>query len=65
MYFEWDTAKSDATFQARGFDFAYASRIFAAAWIASEDTRTDYGETRIDRPGWTRYSRGDLHGARR
>jgi uncharacterized DUF497 family protein len=26
--FQWDEAKSDATFRLRGFDFAYASRIF-------------------------------------
>jgi len=45
--FEWDKAKNDATYAARGFDFAYASGIFKASWIASEDARVDYGETRI------------------
>lgn len=47
MEFEWDAAKSEATFQRRGFDFAYASRLFAGPWMATEDTRTDYGETRL------------------
>jgi uncharacterized protein len=45
--FEWDPTKSDATYQARGLDFAYASRLFTTGWIASEDMRADYGETRI------------------
>jgi uncharacterized DUF497 family protein len=45
--FEWDPAKSDATHQARGFDFAYASRLFTMGGIASEDMRADYGETPI------------------
>jgi uncharacterized DUF497 family protein len=39
--FEWDSAKSEASFEARGFDFAYACRIFAGAWIATEDARID------------------------
>lgn len=47
MEFEWDSAKSEATYLRRGFDFAYASRIFANPWIAIEDTRVDYGETRL------------------
>ncbi len=28
MQFEWDEAKSDASFKERGFDFAYAARAF-------------------------------------
>lgn len=47
MDFEWDPAKSAATYQSRGFDFAYASGIFASGWVAVEDIRTDYGETRM------------------
>jgi uncharacterized DUF497 family protein len=47
MKFGWDPAKSEATYKERGFDFAYASRIFATDWIESEDARVDYGETRI------------------
>jgi uncharacterized protein len=49
--FEWDPAKNAATYQARGFDFAYASRIFAADCIESADTRTNYGEARIKATG--------------
>jgi uncharacterized protein len=45
--FEWDPAKSDATYSLRGFDFAYASRLFDRAWLATEDNRADYGETRL------------------
>jgi uncharacterized protein len=49
--FEWDPAKDAATYQARGFDFAYASRIFAADCIESADTRTNDGEARIKATG--------------
>jgi uncharacterized protein len=49
--FEWDPAKSNLTFRRRGFDFAYASRIFAQAWIAGEDQRRDYGEVRMKAVG--------------
>jgi uncharacterized DUF497 family protein len=45
--FEWDSDKSDRTYATRGFDFAYASRIFGTAWLGARDARTDYGETRI------------------
>jgi uncharacterized DUF497 family protein len=45
--FEWDPAKSETTYQTRGFDFAYASRIFDTALVVAEDTRADYGEIRM------------------
>jgi uncharacterized DUF497 family protein len=47
VQFEWDPVKSEVMYQARGFDFAYASRIFDAALVAVQDTRVDYGETRM------------------
>lgn len=47
MEFEWDPDKSDATFRQRGFDFAYAARIFAGDRLEAEDTRAGYGETRV------------------
>ena len=47
MEFEWNPAKSAVTFHQRGFDFGYASRIFAGPCLRSEDTRTDYGEIRM------------------
>jgi uncharacterized protein len=49
--FEWDPAKSEATYRIRGFDFAYASRIFSGDRIETIDTRTDYGEIRIEAIG--------------
>jgi uncharacterized DUF497 family protein len=45
--FEWDPARSDATYRERGFDFAYASRVFTADRIEVEDPRVHYGESRI------------------
>ncbi len=47
MRFSWDPEKSDANFQDRGFDFAFASLIFDGPTLAREDTRRDYGERRI------------------
>lgn len=47
MELEWDPDKSDRTYATRGFDFAYASRIFETAWLGARDARTDYGETRV------------------
>lgn len=47
MLFEWNSAKSDATFWQRGFDFAYAARLFAGDRLEAEDTRSGYGEIRI------------------
>jgi uncharacterized DUF497 family protein len=51
--FEWDPAKSAATYRARGFDFAYACRIFTTDWMAAVDARADYGETRMKAIGQT------------
>jgi uncharacterized DUF497 family protein len=47
MDFEWDAAKSDATFARRGVDFAFAAEIFAGFVIESVDARVEYGERRI------------------
>jgi uncharacterized DUF497 family protein len=49
--FEWDPDKSEATFRQRGFDFAYAARLFAGDRIETEDTRAEYGETRVKAVG--------------
>ena len=47
MQFEWDEAKSNATFEQRGFDFAYAALVFDDPLrIERADTRKDYGEPR-------------------
>ena len=47
MKFEWDETKSDACFQARGFDFAFAAFAFADPnRMIREDNRYSYGEDR-------------------
>ena len=47
MEFEWDDAKSKACFRQRGFDFAYAIRVFLdPARLVQPDDRLDYGESR-------------------
>lgn len=44
---EWDEAKSNACFEERGFDFAYAAQVFFDPYrIVQLDTRHDYGEDR-------------------
>ena len=48
MDFEWDEAKSEACFQARGFDFAYAAwAFFDPDRVVQADTRHSYGEERF------------------
>ena len=48
MDFEWDEAKSEACFQARSFDFAYAARaFFDPDRVVQADTRHSYGEERF------------------
>jgi uncharacterized DUF497 family protein len=44
--FEWDAAKSSATFASRGLDFEAVARVFSVDYIEREDTRYDYGERR-------------------
>ncbi|MDD2809242.1 BrnT family toxin [Rhodoferax sp.] len=45
MNFEWDDAKSEACFEQRGFDFAYAARaFFDPQRRVQEDDRYNYGE---------------------
>lgn len=47
MEFEWDEDKSEACFQQRGFDFAYAAQVFFDSDRTIKlDTRRDYGEER-------------------
>ena len=47
MNFEWDEVKSEACFQQRGFDFAYAARAFLDPdCLIVADTRHSYGEER-------------------
>lgn len=44
---EFDPAKSDEVFELRGFDLAYARRVFPGYVLEREDTREDYGELRL------------------
>ena len=47
MNFEWDQSKSEECFVQRGFDFAYAARVFFDPnRIVTTDTRRSYGEGR-------------------
>ena len=47
MTFEWDPDKNTATLNRRGFDFAFASLIFAGRTVEQDDDRRTYGERRI------------------
>ncbi len=47
MTFDWDAAKSDRNLTLRGFDFEFATQIFAAPYVEFDDTRRDYGERRV------------------
>lgn len=47
MWFTWDLEKSDANLAARGFDFDFATLMFAGPTLEREDTRSDYGERRV------------------
>jgi uncharacterized protein len=47
MEFEWDESKSDACYNERGFDFAYAARVFCDPdRLVEQDDRRSYGEER-------------------
>jgi uncharacterized protein len=45
--FDWDAAKSTRNLALRGFDFEFASLVFAGTYVEVDDTRRDYGERRI------------------
>jgi len=45
--FACDPRKSDDNLGARGFDFAFAARIFDGPVLARTDSRQDYGEPRV------------------
>lgn len=52
MRFEWNQAKSDVCFRERGFDFAYAARVFFDPQrLIQEDARFSYGEDRYQVTG--------------
>ena len=47
MRFSWDPRKSGENLAVRGFDFAFAARIFEGPVLVRVDTRQDYGEPRL------------------
>jgi uncharacterized DUF497 family protein len=47
MRITWDRAKRAKTLAERGLDFDDAAIVFAGVTVEIEDTRKDYGETRI------------------
>jgi uncharacterized protein len=47
MRLTFDPAKRAKTLADRGLDFADAALVFAGVTVEVEDTRKDYGETRI------------------
>lgn len=47
MRITWDPAKRAKALAQRGLDFADAAIVFAGVTVEVEDTRRDYGETRV------------------
>lgn len=47
MDFEWDEEKSQRNLEDRGFDFAFAARIFEGSTLEVIDDRRAYGEKRV------------------
>ena len=47
MRITFDPAKRDKTLAERGLDFSDAAIVFAGVTVEVEDTRKNYGETRI------------------
>jgi hypothetical protein len=45
--FVWNAAKSERNLRERGFDFEFASLVFAGPTLEREDSRRDYGERRV------------------
>jgi uncharacterized DUF497 family protein len=45
--FSWDDRKSERNLHARGFDFEFATLIFAGPTLERVDARRDYGERRV------------------
>ena len=52
MRISYDPAKCEKTLLERGVDFEDAPLVFSGVTLEIEDTREDYGETRIIRFGY-------------
>ena len=48
---EFDTGKRDKTLAERGLDFARAGEVFSGVTATVVDTRSDYGEPRLNTVG--------------
>lgn len=53
MEFEWDPAKHESNLRTRGIGFDEAALVFEREVIEWPDTRTDYGEVRMNAIGET------------
>jgi uncharacterized protein len=51
--FEWDPAKHESNLRTRGIGFDEAALVFEREVIEWPDTRTDYGEVRMNAIGET------------
>ena len=51
IFFSWDERKSDDNLRLRGFDVAFAARVFDRWTVERPDTRRDYGEVRMSALG--------------
>ena len=49
--FEWDESKDAECFDERGFNFAFASRLFEGEVFERIDQRHSYGEVRVQAIG--------------
>lgn len=47
MIFDWDPRKSARNYTLRGFDFEFATQLFAATYVEFDDTRHAYEERRV------------------
>ena len=47
MKFDWDPAKNEINIEKHGFDFRDAEQVFRNKILVRQDTRSDYGETRL------------------
>lgn len=47
MNIEWDEVKRHSNLHKHGFDFADTALVFAGEIVTAEDSRWEYGETRI------------------
>lgn len=52
MQITFDPIKRDKTYHDRGLAFEDAALVFAGVTLEVEDTRQDYGETRVICYGW-------------